>query len=122
MNILMGHLIGDYLLPFTGWMAKNKTKNTLVGWIACLIHAAAYTATLVLFVGDYTSWKFLVIFGSHFVLDKNRIWVLGYMKKIVRFWWPSEIPVGFVILYDNIFHLLTGWILYANILHFFEKV
>lgn len=118
MRILIGHLVGDYLVPFTGWTAKNKTENSLVGWIACLMHVIAYTVILALFVRDFSLWKIAVVFISHFLLDKNRLFVRWYMEKIVRFWWPDEIPAGFVILYDNIFHLLIAWIVYANVLHF----
>ena len=68
-ELLLGHLCGDYLLQ-TNWMAMNKTKNTLNGWLACLIHYIIYTASICLFMWKFDLIWIIVVFLSHFPIDK----------------------------------------------------
>ncbi len=63
MGQLIAHGIGDYILQST-WMALHKNK---VSWI-CALHCFTYTLC---FLPLTLSWKaLLVIFASHFVMDR----------------------------------------------------
>lgn len=79
---LLAHLFGDYLLQ-SDWMAQNKTKR---GWPA-LVHALLYSLCFLWLCRvpvDYSGWSFvpvgnqrwtpwLVIFGTHFLIDRYRL-------------------------------------------------
>lgn len=45
LQLLLGHLVGDYLLQ-TSWMAVNKSKKTLQGWMAAIVHSVIYTLSV----------------------------------------------------------------------------
>jgi len=77
-QMLLGHLVGDYLLQ-NEWMALNKSKNTLVGWMAALLHCMIYTWTICIFMGEFDKIWWIAVFLSHFPIDK---FALGekYMK------------------------------------------
>ena len=44
MEQLLTHGLSDYVLTQSDWIAMNKGKNTLEGYIACFIHALFYTS------------------------------------------------------------------------------
>jgi len=63
-DLLFGHLVGDYLLQ-NKWMAMNKNANNLKAIVHCLI----YTVSIALF----TSWNIywlLWVFSTHFLIDR----------------------------------------------------
>lgn len=65
--MLLGHLVGDYILQ-NNWMALNKKANST----ACIVHCLVWTCSVVLFLPEI--WGsllilFLPIFLSHYVLD-----------------------------------------------------
>jgi hypothetical protein len=76
MEILLGHLFGDYLLQ-NNWMALNKKKNIF----ACIIHCLIYTACIIIFMYNNIqilspSTQLLIIillFASHIILDGTNI-------------------------------------------------
>lgn len=73
--LLMGHLLGDFLLQ-TNWMATRKSSN----YIALFVHAAIYTASVYAFSlpsGGISLKAAAVIFLTHSFLDK---------RKFVHFW------------------------------------
>ena len=41
-EMLIGHLVGDYLLQ-NDWMAENKAKHKGLGWLTCAVHCLLYT-------------------------------------------------------------------------------
>ena len=58
------HLLGDYILGQSDWMALNKSRQT----IPCLSHVILYTSFFLLLT---TSWKALLFIGAtHFILDR----------------------------------------------------
>lgn len=78
--MLLGHLVGDYLLQ-TNFLALNKAKYTLTGWIAALVHCIIYTAAVCAIMGIF-DWKWqLVVFLTHFPIDKFSLGEL-YMDKV----------------------------------------
>jgi hypothetical protein len=79
-QMLLGHLVGDYLLQ-TEVMAMNKSKNTLFGWFMALIHCLIYTFAVCLFMWNAQPIWIIAVFLSHFPIDK---FGLGekYMKYV----------------------------------------
>jgi hypothetical protein len=77
-ELLLGHLTGDYLLQ-NEWMALNKSKNTLIGWTAAILHCLIYTWTICIFMGIFDFIWWIAVFLTHFPIDK---FALGekYMK------------------------------------------
>ena len=68
-GLFLGHLAGDYLLQ-NQWMALNKAKNTWVGWLSALIHCVLYTFAVCLFMWNFDPIWIVVVFLSHFPIDK----------------------------------------------------
>ena len=68
-ELLLGHLVGDYLLQ-NEWMAMNKSKNTWIGWLSATIHCILYTLAVCLFMQNFDPIWFVVVFLSHFPIDK----------------------------------------------------
>lgn len=68
-ELLLGHLAGDYLLQ-NEWMALNKSKNTLNGWVAAFVHCILYTIAVCLFMWNFDWYWMLIVFLSHFPIDK----------------------------------------------------
>jgi len=68
-ELLLGHLAGDYLLQ-NEWMALSKSKNTMNGWMAAFVHCILYTAAICLFMWNFDPIWIVVVFLSHFPIDK----------------------------------------------------
>lgn len=51
-------------------MATKKTENSLEGYFACLIHCLLYSLPFLL-ITSFNAW--LVIFLTHYVIDKFRL-------------------------------------------------
>lgn len=64
-SLLLGHLVGDYLLQ-NNWMAQRKGAKLF----PCVVHCLIYTVCVCLF----TEWKnplwYGVVFLSHFPIDR----------------------------------------------------
>lgn len=71
-EMLLGHLAGDYLLQ-NEWMALNKSKNTKIGWLSAFIHCVIYTLAVCLFMWNFDLIWIIVIFLSHFPIDKFKL-------------------------------------------------
>jgi hypothetical protein len=112
MNIILGHLIGDYLFQ-SDWMAINKKSKGIKGFIACLLHSLIWTVSVYLF-GFYSTHSILV-FGllllSHFVLDRWNFvkWFLNTFKIM-----PNP-TMWKIIIVDNTLHLLMVYGLFKLI-------
>lgn len=66
MEQLLAHFWGDFVLQ-TDWMALNKKKPGMHGWIPVLAHSLVYT---LMFLMLTRSWVALaVIFVTHAVID-----------------------------------------------------
>jgi hypothetical protein len=66
MEQLICHLIGDYILQ-SDWMANNKTNKT----VACLAHCLTYTLPFLFLT--FSPFALIVIFGTHFLIDRFRL-------------------------------------------------
>jgi len=68
-KLLLGHLLGDYLLQ-NQWMALNKSKNSWIGWLAAFVHCIIYTFSICMFMQNFDMIWIIVVFLSHFPIDK----------------------------------------------------
>ncbi len=109
------HLIGDYITQ-NNWMANTKTKNSWMGYLACLIHCILYTIPFLLITTNPTQVG--LIFGTHFIIDKYRLSV--YWIKFVNCSWKStnygymdSTPVWMstwlMIIVDNVIHICINY-------------
>lgn len=60
------HAIGDYILQ-SDWMASEKTKR----WWPALCHAFVYSLGFLVLGVTWRAW--LVIFGTHYSIDRYRL-------------------------------------------------
>lgn len=108
-TVILAHLVGDYLLQ-NDWLAKYKTESSFRGFVACVLHCAIYTATLlVLTQGVYHYGVYLMVFGAHCLVDHlslARKWMLNVSGQ--RDFVHNMSPWS-VIVVDNTIHLLTSW-------------
>lgn len=112
LSLILGflfHLLGDYIFQ-NDWMAQNKTKNSYVA----LLHATIYSLPFLLVC---YSWWWLLIWITHFLIDRFRLSV--YWIKFVNWNWgstnfgykeqtPPFMSIWLMIIIDNIFHLLIN--------------
>ena len=68
-EMLLGHLIGDYLLQ-NNLLALNKHRYNLFGWIACFVHCCFYTTAVIIMMADFRFLWIIIVFLSHFLIDK----------------------------------------------------
>lgn len=64
--LLVAHLLGDYVLQ-SDWMATTKTER----WWPAILHGVLYGLPFVLVVPSV--WAWLVIAGTHVVIDRYRL-------------------------------------------------
>jgi hypothetical protein len=64
--LVLAHAAGDYLLQ-SDWMATEKTKR----WWPAVVHAGTYGIPFLVLVPSVWSW--LVIVGTHAVIDRYRL-------------------------------------------------
>lgn len=108
MNIIVGHMIGDYLLQ-SDWMALNKKKSGINGLIACIVHCLIWTVSVYAFcfrqVGSVL--VFILLFASHFVLDRTNIikWYCNATRLM-----PNP-AMWKIILCDNTLHFLMVYLI-----------
>ena len=105
--LLVGHLIGDFLLQTDG-MAKYKAQS----WTWMLRHAGLYLVVMVIVLGVYSLsnpvplWvlglSLLFIGATHIVLDR-RGFTLAWMRLIGI---TSDLD-WLIIVADQVFHLLV---------------
>ena len=64
-KILIGHLIGDYLLQ-NKWMAMNKSGCTT----KCAVHCLLYTISICIATWCASPLWIAIVFCSHFIVDR----------------------------------------------------
>lgn len=131
-KLLLGHLVGDYLLQ-TNWMAWNKTSKTPLGVWACHLHCLLYSICVSLFVGfsfrAEPSIIFLafLIYCTHYPIDKwslAKYWVTDVLGREMPDFEKPLTFTGFIwglvyVVADNTVHLL---LMYAGIRMFFPEL
>lgn len=110
------HLIGDYVLQ-THWMAVEKTKR----WWPAVVHALTYGIPFAFVVPSV--WAWLVIVGTHAVIDRYRlarhvVWLKNQLApRAYRYPWRASKATGYspdlppwlatwlMIITDNVIHV-----------------
>ena len=110
---LLLHAWGDYITQ-NDWMATNKVKFTLKGWIACFLHALIYSLPFLFIASKEAAF---IIFITHFAIDKFRLAI--YLVKLKNWCFasptgfPAEVPafltVWLIIIIDNIIHITINY-------------
>ena len=100
MNLIVGHMMGDYLFQ-NSRIALKKTSKTF----PCVIHCTIYTLCILITSG-WLDWRLLIVFGTHFIMDRFRL-----AKYWRRFMGDKKEELPYIILSDNTIHLLTLWVL-----------
>lgn len=95
MNLIVGHMIGDYFLQNT-WMALNKTKNSYI----CALHCLLYTLSIAI-VCHWFDWRLIAIFITYFIMDRFRL------AKYWRKFYSGDEDFPWIITADNSIHLLV---------------
>lgn len=121
-RIVLGHLVADYLLQ-SKTMALKKSAKGINGIIWCTSHSLIYTATICLFLWRIDWLVALLVFISHWPIDrwslaskwlkliKGRDILVAYNSKEEY----REIDLSFSCLVyavaDNTMHLVILWIM-----------
>ena len=98
MNILAGHMLGDWLLQ-NRWLAVAKAKL----W-GLLLHCAIVTVSVAVFTG-WWDFRAVLVFVSHFAIDRSG-----------KDWWPrllrqgtpdGDTPMWLGLVVDQALHIVT---------------
>jgi hypothetical protein len=104
--LIVGHLIGDWLLQ-TEYQAMNKARGKFLNWALwshCIIYAVSVSIPMA-FLGIKLWWGVLV-FASHLFLDRRWpvVWWIRFAKR------TSEEAVKnnfwLVVTVDQVIHIL----------------
>jgi hypothetical protein len=116
MEQLLLHLFGDFIIQ-NDYVALNKKKNTLKGWLYCLWHCITYALPFLLIT------NLMAVIGiavTHFIIDKSNVvvWFLKYRNfapDVSNFGFLSERPfavtIWLSIFMDNTLHLICNYLL-----------
>lgn len=99
--LLIGHLIGDFLLQ-TSWMAKYKASK----WLPLLTHVCVYTGVIAVFgllSGGLSLPALALIFIGHIILDR-KTFVMFWVERIQTAKGPEKTWLS--IMADQIFHII----------------
>jgi len=123
-RLLMGHMVGDYLLQSTMMATTKGQSSTWRGWAWCVLHCALYTGAVLTCLWRF-SWPLAgLVFASHFFIDKFGLadkWgvLIGgrtFAKAVEAMQPMSEkgvLTAAFTcivyVVTDNTMHLLLMW-------------
>ena len=121
-GIVLGHLVADYLLQ-NKKMALEKSAGGIKGIIWCTIHSLIYTATICLFLWRIDWLVALLVFISHWPIDRWSLaskWLKLIKGRDILTAFNSkeeyhEIDLSFSCLVyalaDNTMHLVVLWLM-----------
>lgn len=97
MQLLLCHLVGDYILQ-TDWMAANKKSSSF----ACAVHVAAYIIPFL--ITPLAWWQLVLIAAQHYLQDRWQFvpWFMAHTQH-KGFAQPPMAPWS-VIITDNVLH------------------
>lgn len=119
-RILLGHLVGDYLLQ-NKVMALKKSEKGWRGIAWCILHSVIYTVSVCLFLWTVNPLVALVVFISHWPIDRwslaSRWLKLIHGRDFLAAYSSTEkyreIDISFSCLVyavaDNAMHLVFLW-------------
>jgi len=111
---LLLHLLGDYFLQ-NDWMATNKRKWTLEGWVACVIHCLLYAIPFGIY---YNPTVCLLVYSTHILVDK--FCLAKYFTMLINWNWedenfgfnemiPAYLTTWLHIIMDNSLHIACNY-------------
>lgn len=134
LSLLLGHLVGDYLLQ-NDWLAKGKSKAGIEGMCICVLHCIIYAVVVATFITldgwrcsaftrtqdilflsafDY-SWLYAlsIAFITHYPIDRLSIgskWMALYGQT-------KEGPFAplIYVAVDNSMHLVLMYMLFRSL-------
>lgn len=121
-EILLGHLVGDYLLQGRT-IAFRKSEKSRTGIFLCLLHSVIYTLSVCLFLWTLNPFIMLLIFLSHYPIDRWSLgskWLKMIQGKDFRTIYDAkekgwEIDLAFscpvYMAVDNTMHLILLWLI-----------
>lgn len=108
--LFIGHMVGDYILQ-NDWMARNKVRWDLVGWLSCTVHCIIYTVMVSCALAGFgftvTPGVCALVFASHFPIDKASLakyWMKVYGHSMDSTTNPF-VPLVYVAV-DNTIHII----------------
>lgn len=126
MEMLLCHLVGDYILQ-TDWMAKNKRTQLWPAAVHAIIYVLVFDLYQLLSTGHIlTNLQYIVIGGTHYFIDRYALaryvifgknWLTDQSLKwseCNKTGYPNTMPewlsVWLLIITDNTLHLLFNYI------------
>jgi len=125
-KIVLGHLIGDYLLQ-NKVMALRKSERGWKGFLWCSLHCLIYTFSVCLFLWTTNPIVVVLVFLSHWPIDRWSLaskWLRFIKGRDIEAAYYSkdkyrEIDIAFSSLVyavaDNTIHLILLWLIINNL-------
>lgn len=106
-SAIIGHLVGDYLLQ-SDVLAKEKKNSS---WV-CALHCLIWTLCVCGLAGWSNPWAAAVLFTTHFIQDRGNL-----ISRWMHFIGQDDFAAGpcapwSSIVVDNVWHLLTVWLVW----------
>ncbi len=100
----LGHIIGEFILQPNNWIEDKMLHKLKSGYLYA--HLAVHACVLaVLLEGNLTYWKaFILIIGSHFILDLTKVYLHGKIKNGVLFGLDQFTHILMLYLGARIYH------------------
>jgi hypothetical protein len=106
-NLIVGHLIGDYLFQ-NDWQAQGKKRSSAI----CLIHCVLYTlAVWGASRFELSATGAAVVLAIHFAIDRWNF-VSWYMGRNGQEAFRDKMGPWSLIVVDNTWHLVVLWFVY----------
>lgn len=71
-ELIVAHLAGDFLFQ-TDWMAQNKTSDSFVCFVHCVVYTFAVVLAGIVSGIGWPVWAYGVVFATHFPIDRWRL-------------------------------------------------
>lgn len=110
-TLIMGHLLGDYILQ-NDWMARNKKNSSVHCFIHCALYTLAMAAVITMTGSSWPIWAYTVIFGTHFLQDRTEA-VPKLMDWIGQKRFKQDLSPWSTIIVDNTIHLFVAFVLFV---------
>jgi len=107
-NMIIGHLVGDYILQ-NDWQAGGKKTSSLI----CLLHCTFWTGSVLLFgfmipqAEVPPAWVPWVLVVTHYIQDRGSLvtWWMGFNgQQVFR---DGRCSPWSIIVVDNVLHILV---------------
>ncbi|MGG0642962.1 DUF3307 domain-containing protein [Sporosarcina gallistercoris] len=99
--LIVGHLIGDYLLQ-TSWMAAGKATKWAPLFAHCFVYTSVVSGAFLMDSGMIPIIVVISFFVSHVILDR-RCFVAWWAKTVMGL--KDGEPAWLLIIADQVFHI-----------------